>query len=380
MKKDTTKKFLGKENRFCKRFTSIDVIRFVQRQNKKGLGIKQKNNDLKISYDLIEFRNCFALEKLPINTISNRNILLPSDKIKFSISSNSQKREFNMVYCDAGEFTMGVDAKNYEYPESSRYTNKVVIDEPFWISETKITRDVWDIVMQKNRYTTKVTKANSKHPITNITWYDAILFCNTLSKLHNKKPFYIFDWDVRKRRDYMENGFMDDDGNIVELPQISDIFIDKNANGYRLPTEIEWEYAALANCDYLYAGSDNPDEVACYDLDEMINVATKKPNAWGLYDMSGLAYEFCHDEWIEDVYKKRKDSIVNNKIVEHELAIDGDFTDQRVLRSSPLSSSKNSVGVLEWARIRVRAFDHAQAKGEEISFRIVCPFENTLAF
>ena len=73
-----------------------------------------------------------------------------------------------------------------------------------------------------------------------------------------------------------------------------------SAKGYRLPTEAEWEYSAKANQGFLYAGSDNVDEVAWYDDNsdgETHPVGQKKPNGFGLYDMSGNVSELVWDRF-----------------------------------------------------------------------------------
>jgi formylglycine-generating enzyme required for sulfatase activity len=72
--------------------------------------------------------------------------------------------------------------------------------------------------------------------------------------------------------------------------------------GYRLPTEAEWEYAARAGKPYKYAGSNTLDEVAWYDQNSegrVHEVKTKKPNAWGLYDLSGNVWEWTWDRYTE---------------------------------------------------------------------------------
>jgi formylglycine-generating enzyme required for sulfatase activity len=92
----------------------------------------------------------------------------------------------------------------------------------------------------------------------------------------------------------------------------------RNANGYRLPTESEWEYSTKAGTELIYSGSNHVDEVAWYDGNSKINdnytthkVKTKKANGWGLYDMSGNVWEWCMDNWDQNLYKSRVNGIEN---------------------------------------------------------------------
>ncbi len=121
-------------------------------------------------------------------------------------------------------------------------------------------------------------------PMHNVNWYDAVKFCNWKSKKEGLKEVYKF---ISR----------------------NEVKWDLSANGYRLPTEAEWEYAARGgnkSKGFIYAGSDNIDEVAWYDestnLKGPAKVGSKKPNELGLYDMSGNVWEWCNDYYSSSYY------------------------------------------------------------------------------
>ena len=150
------------------------------------------------------------------------------------------------------------------------------------------TQKMWLEVMENNPSKFK----GIYKPVDTVTWWQALEFCNKLSEKYNLKPVY----DLSKKRILMINQL---DGEKAS-PDIADF---KKTEGFRLPTEVEWEWFARGGqiaidegtFSYKYSGSDNVDEVAWYDKisnDETKNVGTKNPNQLGLFDCSGNVWEW----------------------------------------------------------------------------------------
>ena len=125
------------------------------------------------------------------------------------------------------------------------------------------------------------TAQGSQLPVEGVSWWDAVRFCNALSRRDGFKPAYHFH--------------SQDDGEAIEW--------DPSADGYRLPSEAEWQYACMA-------GTTGPrygplDEIAWHrgNSDERIReVGGKRPNPWGLHDMLGNVWEWCWDIYDAEVY------------------------------------------------------------------------------
>ena len=133
------------------------------------------------------------------------------------------------------------------------------------------------------------TGVHDNHPVIGVTFYDAIYFCNKLSKLNGFTPVYSVDG----KSDVEAWGYTPHVGDFIK----GKISQDMKANGYRLPKGIEWLYAAKGNQELVYPGSDNIDEVAWYSKNTKrttMEVAQKKPNAFGLYDMVGNVEELIY--------------------------------------------------------------------------------------
>jgi formylglycine-generating enzyme required for sulfatase activity len=217
-----------------------------------------------------------------------------------------------MVSLPAGEFLMGSDESDYEKPQHQVKVNS------FAIGKYPVTQAQYEAVMGTNP---SYFKNNPQNPVEQVSYDDAKAFCQKLSQITGKT--------------------------------------------YRLPTEAEWEYACRAGTTTRYYFGDNDNQLgnyAWYDGNSNRTthpVGQKKPNGWGLYDMSGNLWEWCEDDWHDSYAGAPNDGTA---------WIDNDNRSQsrKCLRGGSWLSSPNL------CRSALRRWDFPDIHISYSGFRVVC--------
>lgn len=164
--------------------------------------------------------------------------------------------------------------------------------ERFDLGVTVVTAELWAQVWGESSHF-----AGDVRPKVDVSWRDAIRFCNRLSRSEGLEPAYVV---TTQPAPFPESSWTPHD---QPAPDDWHVVWNRQADGYRLPTDAEWQLACRA-------GTSGPrygelDDIGWYDANsggELRPVAQKTPNAWGLHDMLGGVWEWCWDLYDESVY------------------------------------------------------------------------------
>ena len=275
----------------------------------------------------------------------------------FRMGGDQSPEEIERVVKTSGSLTRA------EFFADEQPQHSVRITRPFYLGTHEVTQGQWRAVMESNPSYFTATgggkesvgeRNTSDFPVETVSWYDALEFCNQLSMREGRTPYYTL------------TGVERSEGSIGKA-SVSIV----GGDGYRLPTEAEWEYACRAGtmtpfhfgsaCDGTRANVDGnfpygtTNQGPC--LQRTTSVGQYEANAFGLHDMHGNVSEWCFDDIDENAYQSRAettdDPVVNSSSVNRRVVRGGGGNFDAWSARSAVRSSSAPIGRSSWRGFRV---------------------------
>ena len=298
----------------------------------------------------------------PPKPMTTDTMLLPkrTEPRPLSYTSTSTGMKFKLI--PAGEFRMGSPPTEAGRSENEGPQHTVVLSQPFYMGVYEVTQEEFMKVMGNNpsantkdrNYEIRISGlVTSRFPVEGVSWYDAIDFCNKLSAKDGFLPYYALTNAQRS-------------GTTIFSADVSVV----DGDGYRLPTEAQWEYACRANTitPFHFGSTANGSEASVNGrlpygktpigkLQPLKAVGSYSPNVFGLYDMHGNVGEHCFDVFDPLAYQGRTGMTVDPVNTTPKAP---EQSSSRVVRSR--GTSNNPIGARSAAR---------HASGRDVGFRVV---------
>jgi formylglycine-generating enzyme required for sulfatase activity len=260
-------------------------------------------------------------------TVSDRASGRGAMHIENGVAVNSIGIRFARI--PAGEFWMGSPESDRDADDDEKPQHRVRLPRDFYLAIYPATHGQYGKVCPTDY---RLESDRAGFPIVGVSWLDAVTFCNALSEREGIEPYYRVD---------------------RELVQV------RAGDGYRLPTEAEWEYACRAGSTTKWSFGEDAAQIERYgwcDCGSYQPVGLKEPNAWGLYDMHGNVWEWCWDwyaPYVEQAASFSKQDPCGPTIGRHRVMRGGSFYFQ------------------PWnARSAYRIGEHPTSRSDNIGFRL----------